>query len=190
VFRKMAVVLFVLGLIVPAYSQQPNSNSSTPRPHHGMGMMSMRGMASDQQIDRAVDTLQSTLNLSPSQVTSIRQLARTRRESLSAIRDQAKPKFEQLMSLLEQTNPDPTAVGRIVVDLKAIHEQARTKQMDFEKQLSGILNPTQQQTVDNLRNQAKTFFALRRIGLLGTSEFPHGMFMSMKSRSGGAASDE
>jgi len=147
-------------------------------------------MASDQQIDRALDTLQRTLSLSLAQVTSIRQLARTRRESLSAIRDQARPKFEQLMSLLGQTNPDPTAVGRIVVDLKAIHEQTRTKQMDFEKQLSGILNTTQQQTVDNLRNQAQTFFALRRIGLLGTPDFPHRMFMSSMSQSGGAASDE
>lgn len=187
-YRKIAGVLFVLCLAVPAHSQQPTS--STARPRHGMGMMPMWGMASDQQIDRAVDTLQSTLSLSPSQVTSIRQLARSRRESFSTIRDQAKPKFEQLMSLLEQKNPDPAAVGRIVLDLKAIHEQARTNQMDFEKQISGILNPTQQQTVNNLRNQAKTFFALRRLGLLGTPEFPHRMFMSMMSRSSGAQSDE
>ena len=186
-YQKMAGVLFALCLAVPAYSQQPSSSS--PGPHHGMGMMPRWGMASDQQIDRAVDTLQSTLNLSPTQVTSIRQLARSRRESFSAIRDQTKPKFQQLMALLEQTNPDPTAVGKIVIDLKAIHEQARTQQTDFEKQLSGILNPTQQQTVNNLRNQAKTFFALRRLGLLGTSEFPHGMFMS-GGRSGRANSEE
>ena len=160
-YRKMAGVLFILCLAVTAYSQQPGSN--TPRPYqHGTGMM--RGIASDQQIDRAVDTLKTTLNLSPSQETSIRQLARSRRESFSTIRDQAKPKFEQLMSLLEQPNPDPTAVGKIVVELKAIHQQFETKQMDFEKQLSGILNPTQQQTLNNLRNEAKTFFALRRIG--------------------------
>jgi Spy/CpxP family protein refolding chaperone len=152
-------------------------------------MMPMWGLTSDQRIDRALDTLKRTLNLSESQVTSIRQLAQSRRESFRSIREQAQPKFEQLTTLLKQTNPDPAAVGRIVVDLKAIHEQARTKQMDLEKQLSALLTPAQQQTVNNLRNQAQTFTALRAIGLLGAPDFPHGMFMSglmMGSRSSDA----
>ena len=147
-------------------------------------------MASDQRMDRAMDTLQRTLNLSPAQVTSIRQLALERRESYKTIRSQARPKLEQLKSLLAQPNPDPAAVGRIVVDLTAIHEQARARQKDVEKQLAGILNPTQQQTVDNLRKQAGTFMALRSIGLLGVPEFPHGMFTSMMGGSMGRGSDE
>lgn len=136
----------------------------------------MWGMPSDERIDRSLDTLQRTLNLSPSQVTSIRQLAQKRRDSLKSVREQSRPKFEQLMTMLKQPNPDPTAVGRIVVELKGIHEQARTKQTDFESQLSSILNPKQQETVNYLRNQAPTFMALRGIGLLGAPEFPHGMF--------------
>jgi Spy/CpxP family protein refolding chaperone len=183
VFHKIAAVLFISTiLVVPAYSQEPPSSSSTPMRPHDTGMMPMRGMASDEQIDRAVDTLKSTLNLSPAQVTSIRQLARDRRESYRAIHSQARPKFEQLKSLLAQPNPDPAAVGKIVIDLNAIHEQARAKQKDVEKQLSGILNPSQQQTVDNLRKQAGTFMALRSLGLLGGPEFRHGM-MSMMGQS-------
>jgi len=175
----MAVVLFALGLVVPAYAQAPAAGSSTPMQQHERGMMPMLGMASDQQIDRAVDTLKTTLNLSPAQVTSVRQLARERRESFRTIHSQARPKLEQLKSLLAQSNPDPAAVGRIVVDLKGIHEQAQAKQKDVEKQLSAILNPAQQQTVDNLRKQAGTFMALRRIGLLGVPEYPHGMMSMM-----------
>src|SRR5262249_28089510 len=117
-------------------------------------------------------TLQTTLNLNPSQVTSIRQLAQSRRESLRSIREQSRPKFEQLMSMLRQPNPDPAAVGRIVIELKGIHEQARTKQTDFDNQLSSILNPEQRRTVDNLRNQAPTFIALRSLGLLGNPDLP------------------
>src|SRR5262245_16449832 len=132
-------------------------------------------MPSDRQIDRSLDTLQRTLNLSDSQVTSIRQLAQTRREELQSIRQQSRPKFQQLMALLKQPDPDPAAVGRLVVDLKGIHEQARAKQADLEKQFDDLLNPTQKQTVDNLRKQAQTFMALRRIGFLGPTEFPHGM---------------
>jgi len=161
--RKIAIILFVICLSVPAFSQ-----------HHEMGMMRMRGMASDQEIDRSLDTLQRTLSLSPSQVTSIRELARSRRDSLRTIHEQARPKFEQLMTLLKQPNPDPATVGKAVIELKAIHEQVRTKQAEMEKQLTSILNPTQQQTVNNLRSQAQTFMALRRLGLLGTPEFLQG----------------
>ena len=176
--RNLAFVFFLVCSSVPAFSQQPPRNSATPMPpRHGAGMMPMWGMASDQQIDRALNTLQSTLNLSASQVTSIRQLARSRRESLQGIREQARPKFEQLMTLLKETNPDPAAVGCLVLDLKTIHDQARSKQMDIERQLSALLNPTQKQVVDNLRNQAQTFAALRSIGLLGASDM-HGMLMS------------
>src|SRR5215813_10008951 len=118
-------------LSVSAFGQ--STPSSTTEPHH---VTPHWGRPSDQQIDRALETLKGTLNLSESQVTSIRQLAQSRRDSLQSIREQARPKFDQLMTLLKQTNPDPTAVGRIVVDLKGIHEQARVRQMDLEKQFS------------------------------------------------------
>src|SRR5262249_33866633 len=105
------------------------------------------------------------------------------------IREQARPKFEQLMALLKQPNPDPATVGRSVIELKTIHEQARTKQMDFEKQVSSLLNPKQQQIVNNLREQAPTFRALRSIGLLGAPDFPSGMFMSSTTPTMGRGSD-
>jgi Spy/CpxP family protein refolding chaperone len=176
VFRNIAAVLFIVCLSVPAFPQQ-QSYASAPMPHHQFGMMGR--MPSDERIDRSLDTLQRTLNLNSSQVARIRELARSRRESISTIRDQAKPKFEQLMSLLKQENPDPSAVGRIVIELKGIHQQVQTKQADYEKQLSSILTPTQQQTVNSLRSQAQTFAALRGIGLLGAPGFPHGMMGSL-----------
>ena len=161
-------------LTIPALAQG-TAPSATPAAHHELGMMRMWGMASDQDIDQALDTLQRTLNLNSSQVTSVRQLAQSRREALRSIRQEAQPKFQQLMTLLHQPNPDATAVGRVVIELKAVHEQARAKQNEYEKQLTSLLNPTQQQIVNNLRNQAQTYRALRSIGLLGA---PHGMFMS------------
>jgi len=174
--RNIFLALLFVCLSLPAFAQG-TPNSGAPAAHHEFGMR-LWGMASDQEIDRSLDTLQRTLNLSASQVTSIRQLAQSRRESLKSIREQARPKFEELMTLLHQANPDPAAVGRIVIGLKGIHEQARAKQDDYQKQVNSLLNPTQQQIVNNLRNQAPTFRALRNIGLLGAPEFPHGMFMS------------
>jgi Spy/CpxP family protein refolding chaperone len=175
--RNISLAFLFTCLTIPALAQG-TAASGTPAAHHGLGMMRMWGMASDQEIDQSLDTLQRTLNLNSSQVTSIRQLAQSRRESLRSIREQARPKFQQLMTLLHQPNPDATAVGRVVIELKTVHEQARAKQNEYEKQLTSLLNPTQQQIVNNLRNQAQTYRALRSIGLLGAPEFPHGMFMS------------
>ena len=139
--------------------------------------MAMMGMASDQEIDQSLNTLQRTLNLSPDQVTKIRQLAQNRRDQMKSIREQAEPKFRQLMMLLNQQNPDPATVGRATIELKSIHDQIRAKQSDYEKQLSSILNPNQQQTVSQLRSQAETFMALRRLGLI-QPDFAHGLFSS------------
>jgi Spy/CpxP family protein refolding chaperone len=185
--RNISLAFLFTCLTTPAFAQA-TSHSGAPAAHHEYGMR-IWGIGSDQEIDRSLDTLQRTLNLSASQVTSIRQLAQSRRESMRSIREQSRPKFEQLMTLLHQTNPDPAAVGRIVIDLKGIHEQARAKQADYEKQLTGLLNPTQQQIVNNLRNQAETFRALRSIGLLGAREFPHGMFMSSGQPPAGRGAD-
>jgi Spy/CpxP family protein refolding chaperone len=192
--RNVSLALLAICLSLPAFGQKtpvsnaPPANATTPTYHPSempmWGMWGMGGMASDNQIDRSLDTLQRTLNLSGSQVTSIRHLAQTRRDSLRAIREQARPKFEQLMALLKQPNPDPTAVGRIVVDLKGVHEQARVKQMDLEKQFTSLLNPTQRQTVENLRKEAPTFAALRGLGVLGAPDFAHGMFMDRQSERG------
>jgi Spy/CpxP family protein refolding chaperone len=175
-FRSIAVALLFVCVSLPALSQQPASTSNTPVPHHGPGMgMGRMWLPSDERIDRSLNILQKSLKLNPTQVSSIRQLAQKRRESLQTIRDESRPKFQQLMSMLKQPNPDPATVGRTVIELKGIHEQARMKQSDFENQLASILNPSQRQTVDYLRNQGPTTMALRSIGLLGSPD-QQGMF--------------
>ena len=63
----------------------------------------------------------------------------------------------------------------VSVDMKKVHDQALAKQTDFEKQLSTVLNPAQQQIVNNLRANADTYAALQRIGLLETPEFMKAM---------------
>ena len=156
------------------------AQAPAPASHEGMdhkGMMGMRGMPSDQEIDRSMNVLQHTLNLNSSQVNTIRDMARVRRDEMKSMREQTAPKFRELMSLLNQPNPDPAAVGRATIELKAVHDRFRSRQADMEKQLSSILNPTQRQTVDQLRSQAGTFMALRQLGLI-QPDFEHGMMSS------------
>jgi Spy/CpxP family protein refolding chaperone len=174
-------------LTIPASSQQSYDSTAG---HHGMGMMHMWGMATDQQIDRALITLQNKLSLSPAQVTNIRNLAESRRTTFQSIREQARPKFEELHALLRQPNPDPAVVGTVVLQLKQIHERARGTQRDLEARLMSVLNPSQQQTVNTLRDQAQTFYALRRIGLLGAPEFRGDAMMSRLNQAGNRDSED
>ena len=183
-FRNLSFIFLFMCLGSMAFAQAPTTKPNETTPHHESGMMMpMWGMASDQQIDQSLNTLQKTLDLSPSQVSSIRQLAQNRRDQMKSIREQAHPKFEQLMSLLSQPNPDPTAVGRATLDLKAVHDQAKAKQAQMDKQLNTILNPTQQQKVSQLRKDAESFMAMRRLGLI-EPEFMHGMLSSKANPAG------
>jgi Spy/CpxP family protein refolding chaperone len=177
--RNLALAFFLVAASIPASSQRLYS-AEDPVGHHGQGMM--RGLASDREIDRSMDTLQQTLSLSPGQVANIRNLAKSRRAALQSIRENARPKFQELKTLLAQPNPNLEQVGAVVVEMKKFHEQARSAQKGMEKELMTLLDPTQQEVVTNLRNQAQTFYALRRLGLLGVPESQGGMFLSMMNR--------
>ena len=190
--RNVSFIFLFMCLGAIGFAQAPSSASRSQMPEHPrrMGVMPMRGVPSDQDIDNSLNTLQQTLNLSPDQVTKIRQLAQNRRDQMKSIREQSEPKFRQLMMLLNQQNPDPATVGRATIELKSIHDQIRAKQSDYEKQFSSILNPNQQQTVNQLRSQAQTFIALRRLGVI-QPDFAHGLFSSgMNSPAGSTGNRE
>jgi Spy/CpxP family protein refolding chaperone len=174
------IAILLLSLAGLGFAQAPAASPHEGKSHMDMMGMGMRGMPTDQEIDRSVGVLQRTLNLSSTQVNTIRDLARVRRDDMRAMREEAAPKWHQLMSLLNQPNPDPTAVGRATIELKAVHDRFRAKRADMEKQLSSVLNPTQRQTVDQLRSQAPTFMALRRLGLI-QPDFQEGMSNRMRT---------
>ena len=181
-FRNIVMAFFLVCSSLPASAQQLY-HSDGSFAHHGFGMP-MWGMASDREIDRSLATLQQTLGLSAGQVANIRNLAQSRRETFRSIRENARPKYEELRILLGQPAPDPKQVGTIVLELDKIREQARSAQADLNAQLMTLLNPNQQQIVNTLRDQAQTFDALRRLGLLGVPGMRRGMPLSMLSRPG------
>jgi hypothetical protein len=71
-----------------------------------------------------------------------------------------------------------------VLELRKFREQARSAQADLNTKLMALLDPNQRQIVNTLRDQAQTFYALRRLGLLGVPETRQGMPLSMLSRPG------
>ena len=126
------------------------------------------GMTPEVRMNRALGVLQSNLNLTASQVSQVRELIQSRREKLKTVHEQTMPKFDYLMSLLRQPNPDPAAVGKAAIALKQAHDQVRAEQTTLEAGFVGILNDSQRQKVNRARAEAPTALALYRLGLLAS----------------------
>jgi Spy/CpxP family protein refolding chaperone len=111
--------------------------------------------------------LQRDLGLSDSQASQVKELVEARRARLDAVRQQAKPAFEELLRLMRQPNPNTEAVGKAALAFKKIHEQAMAEQEKSEEEFLSLLNPQQQQTVNGLQSKAPLVLALHRLRLLG-----------------------
>ena len=143
------------------------------RPNPGAESPAFGRMALGMRLDRSLKVLQRDLNLTDSQVSRVRELVESRKTKFESVHAQAMPKFEELLRLLKQPNPDPVAVGKATIALKQVHEQAMAVQANLEKDFYSVLDDSQRMTVDKLRNQASTVLALHRLGLLAPEWMGH-----------------
>ena len=185
-FRVLVLSLLLLALPFGAIAQKSPSTtehggaqSYSGWPGHGFPHMGM--MMSPEQIKRSLDALQANLKLTDTQVSQVRQLVESRRGRMESTREEVRPKFEQLMRLMNRPNPDATAIGRVALDLKEAHDRAFAEQASVEKDFMSILNDSQRRTVDSIRAQAPTYMALHRLGLLA----PTGSWNQQASLYGG-----
>jgi Spy/CpxP family protein refolding chaperone len=166
-----AVLFAALPVVLAAQKTLPGTGgSSQPAPEHrtyqqseGMPFM---GHGPGMRVEESLKVLQRNLNLSEAQAAQVKQIVDSRRTRFESIREEGRPKFRQLMALLNKPNPDPTAVGQATIALKQVHEKAMTEQANLEKDFLNVLNNTQRQTVNSLREKAPTVMALHRLGLL------------------------
>jgi Spy/CpxP family protein refolding chaperone len=169
-FRTIFVSLLLVLMPLAGFAQKTPSTAAPTetQQHYGQPMHSFpfMGMGSRMQVDHSLNILQRDLALTDSQVSQIRQLVDSRRSRFESIREQAAPKFRELMSLLNRPDPDPTAVGKAAIAFKQVHDQARTEQANLEKEFLNVLNDNQRRTVNSLRSQAPEFMALYRLGFL------------------------
>ena len=159
---KLSVAFMLLNFVPNAVAQ-----AQAPTPDAG----------NDADIEQSVILLQAALDLTTPQAAKIRQLAATRRNEMDLIAQQTGPKAQKLMTLLDDPTSDPATVGKLSLELRAISKQVNVKQAETEKQLMGMLNPTQQQTVQALGRAAEIFVVLKKIGLIDP-DLTDGIFMS------------
>jgi Spy/CpxP family protein refolding chaperone len=126
----------------------------------------LMGMGHQMKIEHSLNVLQEKLNLSESQTSQVKDLIESRRSRFESIRDESRPKFKQLMSLLSKPNPDPTAVGEAAIALKQVHEKVAAEQARLEKDFLNILNDQQRQAVNDAKTEAPTVMAMHALGLI------------------------
>jgi Spy/CpxP family protein refolding chaperone len=95
--------------------------------------------------------LKRQLSLSDDQVKQLRDLRRQQAEQLKPQREQVQSAAEQLRTLMKGDNPDPTAVGRQMVELKRMRQSLTQARSSYNEKAKAILTPEQQTKLEQLR---------------------------------------
>jgi Spy/CpxP family protein refolding chaperone len=89
------------------------------------------------------EALQALLDLTDDQVRSLRRLQRERAVRLDEARLQLHQKQDNLLDLLEQEEPDGSALVSTVKSIHALRRQAREAEKEFQEKTSAILKEDQ-----------------------------------------------
>jgi len=136
-----------------------------------MGLLALPVLAQQQvgQPHPAKDAVVRFLALTSDQVIVWDTLLATREATVLPLRQQLGDVETQLKSLLGGTNPDPTAVGALVIEGKGLREQIRSADVAYVDGFEGMLSEDQSARLDGIRKAARLeplFPAFRVFGLL------------------------
>ncbi len=83
------------------------------------------------------------LELSPEQVAQWEGLLTTLRDTVAPLREQVRNLEGQLAELLEQENPDPAAVGAMVIQIKGVNEAIAQAHREYVNGFEAMLDREQ-----------------------------------------------
>jgi len=159
----MFAALVALGLAVQAPAQQ--GQDFGPRreiPTAGL-------QAGDPDASRAREAVIQFLGLTPDQVTAWNALLEARKASVEPLREDLQAAEKALYDLLQGANPDPAAVGTLVLRAKALREQMAAANKVYIDGFDALLTTEQMSKLGFLRRAERAeplFPAFRLFGLL------------------------
>jgi Spy/CpxP family protein refolding chaperone len=162
-YGAMVAALAFLGLAVPALAQQGEDYG--PRPEIPMAGV----QAGEQDAPRARQVVIQFLGLTPDQVTAWDALLEARKASVEPLREDLQATEKDLQDLLQGANPDPAAVGTLVLKAKALREQIAAANKVYVDGFDALLIAEQRTKLAFLRRAeraAPLFPAFRLFGLL------------------------
>jgi len=144
--RITVTIAIILSIAVAALAQQPRG----PRPQNGPG--GPGGPGGPPPVD-----LVKFLGLTADQKTQFDALHDALRTQIDPLFEQKKAADDQLHSLMESANPDPTALGKQMLAIHAIDEQIKAAHETTEAKMAALLNADQKvkfQILNELRHSA------------------------------------
>lgn len=119
--RALGIALALVFLAFPLWAQE---NQELPFPH-------------------AREAVARFLELTPEQVTQWEALLSTLRNTVAPLQEQLRNLEGQLAELLKQENPDPAAVGALVLQLKEVREGIGQAHREYVNGFEAMLNREQ-----------------------------------------------
>jgi len=135
--------------------------------------------------------VQTYLNLTDAQISSLQQLRQSERTALQPIMEQIGPLRQSLRSQEQSGNADATAVGKLVLSIQSLEQQAAPIRASYQQQAQAVLTAAQKTQLAALQSALALMPAIHQaIGLnlltppkgadgpggFGPEMMPHGRF--------------
>lgn len=91
----------------------------------------------------AIEVVAHVLELSPEQMEAWRGILQATRDAIQPLGEQVRTKEQALRDLVGSTNPDPAAIGALVLEIKALREQIRALEEGSTTSFLALLTPEQ-----------------------------------------------
>lgn len=118
--------------------------------------------------------VQTYLNLTDAQIASLKQLRESEMAALKPIFDQMRPLRQSLRTQEQGANADATAVGKAVLNLKSLEQQAAPIRASFQQQAQNVLTADQKGKLAALESAAALMPAIHEATALNLLTPPKG----------------
>jgi Spy/CpxP family protein refolding chaperone len=132
--------------------------------------------------------VQSYLNLTDAQISTLQQLRQSEMEALKPIFQQIGPLHDSLRAQSQGSGADPTAVGKLVLSIQSLEQQAAPIRSSYQQQALGVLTADQKTKLAALESAAALMPAIHEAAGLNLltppkgSEGPGGLAPEMMPR--------
>jgi Spy/CpxP family protein refolding chaperone len=148
----------------------------------GPGGPRMHGMAGK------TTQVQTYLNLTDAQISTLQQLRQSEAAALRPIFQQIGPLRQSLRTQQQESGADATAVGKLVLSIHALEQQAAPIRASYQQQALAVLTPAQKTQLAALQSAAALMPTVHQAAALNLltppegSEGPGGMAAEMAPR--------
>jgi len=122
------------------------------------------------------DKVQSYLNLTDAQIQSLQQLRQSERAALKPILQQMEPLRESMHTQMRSGGADATAIGKAMLSMRSLEQQAEPIRSSFQQQALAILTADQKTKLAALESAASLMPAIHQATGLNLLSPPKGEF--------------